>query len=50
MLSLLAFAMIIVFMTMIMTMIMTKKMTPLTALILVPTAFGLLAGFGVTLG
>ena len=46
MLTLLAFSMVIVFMT----LIMTKKMAPLTALILVPIAFGLLGGFASGLG
>jgi CitMHS family citrate-Mg2+:H+ or citrate-Ca2+:H+ symporter len=46
MLTLLAFGMVIVFMT----LIMTKKMAPLTALILVPIAFGLLGGFASGLG
>ena len=41
MLTALAFTMIVVFMT----LIMTKRMSPLTALILVPIAFALLAGF-----
>ena len=46
MLTLLAFGMVIVFMT----LIMTRKMAPLTALILVPIVFGLLGGFGTGLG
>ncbi len=46
MLTILAFAMVIVFMT----LIMTRRMAPLTALILVPIAFGLLGGFGTGLG
>jgi citrate-Mg2+:H+ or citrate-Ca2+:H+ symporter, CitMHS family len=46
MLTLLAFGMVIVFMT----LIMTRKMAPLTALILVPIVFGLLGGFGAGLG
>lgn len=46
MLTILAFGMVIVFMT----LIMTKRLSPLTALILVPIAFGLLAGFTRELG
>ncbi len=46
MLTLLAFSMVIVFMT----LIMTKRMAPLTALILVPIAFGVLGGFASSLG
>ena len=46
MLTLLAFAMVVTFMT----LIMTKRMSPLTALILVPIAFGALAGFAPRLG
>ena len=46
MLTLLAFGMVIVFMT----LIMTKRLSPLVALILVPIAFGLLAGFSTELG
>ena len=46
MLTLLAFAMVVVFMT----LIMTRRMAPLTALILVPITFGLLGGFGGSLG
>ena len=38
--------MVIVFMT----LIMTRKMAPLTALILVPIAFGILGGFAPQLG
>ena len=45
-LTLLAFGMVIVFMA----LIMTRKMAPLTALILVPIAFGILAGFAPQLG
>ena len=45
-LTILAFGMVIVFMT----LIMTRKMAPLTALILVPIAFGLLGGFAPGLG
>ena len=40
-LTLLAYGMVIVFMT----LIMTKKLSPLTALILVPVAFGIAGGF-----
>jgi citrate-Mg2+:H+ or citrate-Ca2+:H+ symporter, CitMHS family len=46
MLTLLAYGMVIVFMT----LIMTKRMAPLTALILVPLAFGVLAGYTGALG
>ena len=46
MLTLLAFAMIAVFMA----LIMTKRMSVLTALILVPIAFALIGGFGRDLG
>lgn len=46
MLTLLAYGMVIVFMT----LIMTKRMAPLTALILVPLAFGMLAGYTGALG
>ena len=46
MLTILAFGMVIVFMT----LIMTRKLSPLTALILVPIAFGVLAGFAGSLG
>lgn len=46
MLTTLAFGMVLVFMT----LIMTKKLSPITALILVPIAFGLLAGFRGELG
>lgn len=46
MLVLLGFAMIAVFMA----LIMTKKLTPVLALILVPTVFGLFAGAGLGLG
>ncbi len=45
-LTLCAYGMVIVFMT----LIMTKRLSPLTALILVPVAFGLGAGFAPTLG
>lgn len=45
-LTILAFAMVATFMT----LIMTKRMTALIALILIPTVFGLLAGFGAGLG
>ena len=45
-LVLLGFAMVLVFMT----LIMTKRLTPMVALILVPTAFGLFAGAGLGLG
>ena len=46
MLTLLAFGMIATFMA----LIMTKRMSPLTALIIVPIVFGLLAGFTTALG
>lgn len=46
MLTLLAYGMVVVFMT----LIMTKRMAPLTALILVPLGFGLLAGYTGALG
>lgn len=46
MLVLLGFAMIAVFMV----MIMTKKLTPVLALIIVPTVFGLFAGAGLGIG
>jgi citrate-Mg2+:H+ or citrate-Ca2+:H+ symporter, CitMHS family len=46
MLTVLAFGMVITFMV----LIMTRKMAPLTALILVPIAFGLLGGFASGLG
>jgi CitMHS family citrate-Mg2+:H+ or citrate-Ca2+:H+ symporter len=46
MLTVLAYLMIIVFMT----LIMTKRLSAMIALILVPIAFGLLAGFGMSLG
>lgn len=46
MLVLLGFAMIAVFMV----LIMTKKLTPVLALIIVPTVFGLFAGAGLGLG
>src|SRR5687768_5780399 len=46
MLTLLAFAMITVFMA----LIMTKRMSVLTALILVPIAFALIGGFGTAIG
>jgi citrate-Mg2+:H+ or citrate-Ca2+:H+ symporter, CitMHS family len=45
-LTALAFGMVIVFMT----LIMTRKLSPITALILVPISFGLLAGFRGELG
>ena len=45
-LVLLGFTMVLVFMT----LIMTKRLTPMVALILVPTAFGLFAGAGLGLG
>jgi CitMHS family citrate-Mg2+:H+ or citrate-Ca2+:H+ symporter len=45
-LTILAFSMVIVFMT----LIMTRKMAPLTALILVPIVFGVLGGFASSLG
>lgn len=46
MLVLLGFAMVATFMV----LIMTKRMTPLLALILVPTIFGLFTGAGLGLG
>ena len=46
MLTVLAFSMVIVFMT----LIMTKKMSPLIALILVPIAFGIIGGFATKVG
>ncbi|WP_181275784.1 CitMHS family transporter [Brevibacterium oceani] len=46
MLVILGFAMIIVFMT----LIMTKRLSPILALILVPTIFGLFAGAGLGIG
>ena len=46
MLTVLAYGMVIVFMT----LIMTKRLSPLTALILVPTAFGVAGGFAPELG
>jgi citrate-Mg2+:H+ or citrate-Ca2+:H+ symporter, CitMHS family len=46
MLVLLGFAMVVTFMA----LIMTKRMTPLLALIIVPTTFGLFAGAGLGLG
>jgi len=45
-LTLLAYGMVIVFMT----LIMTRRMSPITALILVPLGFGLLAGYTSELG
>ena len=45
-LTILAFSMVIVFMT----LIMTRKMAPLTALILVPIVFGVLGGVASSLG
>ncbi len=45
-LTLLAFGMIIVFMT----LIMTKRLSVLTALIIIPIVFGLCGGFGAKLG
>jgi CitMHS family citrate-Mg2+:H+ or citrate-Ca2+:H+ symporter len=45
-LTLLAYAMVFVFMT----LIMTKRLSPMTALILVPIAFGIIAGFAPELG
>lgn len=45
-LTVLAYALVIVFMT----AIMTRRLSPMTALILVPVTFGLLAGFGASLG
>ena len=46
MLTVLAFGMVLTFMT----LIMTKRLAPLTALILVPIVFGLLGGFAAGLG
>lgn len=46
MLVLLGFLMILVFMT----LIMTKKFSPILALIIVPTVFGLFAGAGLGIG
>lgn len=46
MLTLLAFGMVIAFMT----LIMTRRMAPMTALILVPIAFGIAGGFAMELG
>jgi citrate-Mg2+:H+ or citrate-Ca2+:H+ symporter, CitMHS family len=46
MLTLLAYGMVITFMV----LIMTRRMAPLTALILVPIAFGIFAGFAPSLG
>ncbi|OMH31292.1 CitMHS family transporter [Tersicoccus sp. Bi-70] len=46
MLVILGFAMILVFMT----LIMTRKLTPVVALIVVPTIFGLFAGAGLGIG
>lgn len=46
MLTALAFGMVIVFMT----LIMTKRLSPITALILVPIAFGAVAGFRAEMG
>ena len=45
-LTLLAYGLVIVFMT----LIMTKRLSPLTALVLVPVAFGLVAGYTRELG
>lgn len=45
-LVLLGFTMVLAFMT----LIMTKRLTPMVALILVPTVFGLIAGAGLGLG
>jgi citrate-Mg2+:H+ or citrate-Ca2+:H+ symporter, CitMHS family len=45
-LTLMGYALIIVFMT----LIMTRRLSPITALILVPVAFGVAAGFGPSLG
>ncbi len=45
-LALLGFLMVATFMT----LIMTKRMTPLVALIVVPTAFALIAGFASGIG
>ena len=46
MLTFLGFLMIFIFMI----LIMNKKMTPLTALVIVPVAIALIAGFGPQLG
>lgn len=46
MLTLLGYGMVLVFMT----LIMTKRLSPLTALILIPIAFGLAGGFAPQLG
>jgi len=46
MLTFLAYAMVLVFMT----LIMTKRLSPLTALILIPIAFGVAGGFASSLG
>ena len=46
MLTAIAYAMIVVFMA----LIMTKRLSAMVALILVPIVFGLLAGFGLSLG
>ena len=46
MLVILGFTMILTFMV----LIMTKRLTPMVALILVPTVFGLFAGAGLGLG
>lgn len=46
MLTLLAYALVVTFMT----LIMTRRLSPITALILVPIAFGLLGGFAPQLG
>jgi CitMHS family citrate-Mg2+:H+ or citrate-Ca2+:H+ symporter len=45
-LTLMAYGLVIVFMT----LIMTRRLSPITALILVPVAFGLAGGFGASLG
>lgn len=45
-LTLLAYGLVVLFMT----LIMTRRLSPLTALILVPVAFGLAGGFGASLG
>ena len=45
-LVLLGFTMVLAFMT----LIMTKRLTPMVALILVPTVFGLFAGAGLGMG
>jgi CitMHS family citrate-Mg2+:H+ or citrate-Ca2+:H+ symporter len=45
-LTLLAYGLVLVFMT----LIMTKRLSPITALILVPVAFGLIGGFAPALG